>query len=80
MCSSGPLGSGGAETKRPKGARAGCTRVFANSRMNCREPRLRLTNPAKPGANAGCRFFWFGFLWTSKENELDCAEGDVESS
>ena len=34
------LGSGELETKRPEGERAGRTRVFANSWMNCRKPGL----------------------------------------
>lgn len=63
----GPLGSGEVETKRPEGARTGSARVFASSWKNCRKPRLHLTNPAKPGADAGCPFFWLLFLWTSKE-------------
>ena len=56
----GPLGSGEVETKRPEGARTGSARVFASSWKNCRKPRLHLTNPAKPGADAGCPFFWLG--------------------
>src|SRR5690606_36003385 len=70
----------------PKGCVQGCTHGFASSRMNCRKPRLHITNP-RSGRGRGLTrrlarsiLLLVRFPWKSKENELVSAKGDVESS
>ena len=63
---SDPLGSGETVTIRPVGVRAGSTRVFANTWMYCRKPRLRLTNP-RSGRERGASFSLVPFLLDEQE-------------